>query len=100
MSDIKQQVDTWLQAAAVTALGEAGAVDPLVRPAKGDRFGDYQANLAMSLGKALASARPCKRHRAGATGGPGARPLRKGRGGGSWIHQSHVAPLNGRGCLE
>lgn len=37
----------------MTALGEAGAVDPLVRPAKGDRFGDYQANLAMSLGKAL-----------------------------------------------
>src|SRR5690606_31792367 len=56
VSDIKQQVETWLLEAAVSALGEPGRVDPLVRPAKGDRFGDYQANLAMSLGKALGKA--------------------------------------------
>lgn len=53
MSDIKQQVEQWVRRAAVSALGPAADVDPLVRAAKDERFGDYQANLAMSLGKTL-----------------------------------------------
>lgn len=53
MSDIKQQVEHWVRRAAVSALGAAGDVDPLVRAAKDERHGDYQANLAMGLGKAL-----------------------------------------------
>lgn len=53
MSDIKQQVEAWVRTAAVAALGPAGAVDPQIRAAKDERFGDYQANLAMSLGKVL-----------------------------------------------
>lgn len=53
VNDIKERVETWLREAAVAALGEPGRVDPLVRPAKDERFGDYQANLAMSLGKSL-----------------------------------------------
>src|SRR5687768_13630192 len=36
------------------AFGEAAAaVDPLVRPSTDPRFGDYQANVAMGLAKAL-----------------------------------------------
>ncbi len=53
MSDIKQRVEQWVRHAAISALGPAGDVDPLVRAAKDERFGDYQANLAMGLGKAL-----------------------------------------------
>lgn len=53
MSDIKQQVEQWVRRAAISALGPAGDVDPLVRAAKDERHGDYQANLAMGLGKAL-----------------------------------------------
>lgn len=53
VSDIKQQAEAWVRKAAVTALGPAGDVDPQIRAAKDERFGDYQANLAMSLGKVL-----------------------------------------------
>lgn len=42
-----------MRLAAVSALGPAGDIDPLVRAAKDERFGDYQANLAMGLGKTL-----------------------------------------------
>jgi arginyl-tRNA synthetase len=53
VSDIKQRVEQSVRRAAISALGPAGDVDPLVRAAKDERFGDYQANLAMGLGKAL-----------------------------------------------
>lgn len=53
VSDIKQEVEAWVRQAAITALGPAGDVDPQVRAAKDERFGDYQANLAMSLGKVV-----------------------------------------------
>ena len=48
--DIRLQVE-----AAITAgLGpELRGVDPLLRPAADAKFGDYQANVAMSLGKQL-----------------------------------------------
>ncbi len=40
--------------AIVSAFGEEGAdVDPLIRPAQHPEFGDYQANVAMALGKRL-----------------------------------------------
>jgi arginyl-tRNA synthetase len=53
MTDVKREVETWVRAAAVAALGPAGDVDPLVRASKDLKFGDYQANLAMGLGKQL-----------------------------------------------
>lgn len=53
VSDIKQQVEAWVRNAAITALGSSGDVDPQIRAAKDERFGDYQANLAMGLGKVL-----------------------------------------------
>jgi arginyl-tRNA synthetase len=53
VSDIKQLVEQSVRRAAISALGSAGDVDPLVRAAKDERFGDYQANLAMGLGKVL-----------------------------------------------
>jgi arginyl-tRNA synthetase len=53
VSDIKQRVESWVRTAALAALGPAGDVDPQIRAAKDERFGDYQANLAMGLGKAL-----------------------------------------------
>src|SRR5690606_9873410 len=53
VSDIKQRVEQSVRLAAVSVLGPAGDIDPLVRAAKDERFGDYQANLAMGLGKTL-----------------------------------------------
>lgn len=53
VSDIKHLVEERVRRAAIAALGPAANVDPLVRAAKDERFGDYQANLAMSLGKAI-----------------------------------------------
>lgn len=53
VSDIKHLVEERVRQAAMAALGPAANVDPLVRAAKDERFGDYQANLAMSLGKAI-----------------------------------------------
>ncbi len=44
--------------ALVAMLGEPGRlIDPLIRPAGDDRFGDYQSNVAMGLAKKL-SAKP------------------------------------------
>ncbi|MEM6332695.1 MAG: arginine--tRNA ligase [Planctomycetota bacterium] len=43
-----------VSAAAVAAIGEeARGADPLVMPARDAKFGDYQVNLAMGLGKRL-----------------------------------------------
>lgn len=53
MSDIKRRVEQAVRRAAIQVLGTAGDVDPLVRAAKDERFGDYQANLAMGLAKTL-----------------------------------------------
>ena len=40
--------------ALVSLLGEEGrSVDPLIRPAGDDKFGDYQSNLAMGLAKKM-----------------------------------------------
>ncbi len=50
--DVKSEVETWVRAAAVSALGQAGDTDPMVRSAD-PKFGDFQANLAMRLGKQL-----------------------------------------------
>ena len=52
MRDIQATVEDQLRQATRAALGEAFAdTDPLVRPAD-PQFGDYQANLALSLAKA------------------------------------------------
>ncbi len=57
MRDIQATVEDQLRQATRAALGEAYAeVDPLVRPAD-PQFGDYQANLALSLAK-LAGRKP------------------------------------------
>ena len=54
MSDLTTQLEASLRAAVGAALGpEAADVDPLLRPSGQPRFGDFQANLAMSLGKTL-----------------------------------------------
>jgi arginyl-tRNA synthetase len=54
VTDLKTRLDVLLSRACKAALGdEVGDVDPQVRPAKDARFGDYQANLAMSLAKRL-----------------------------------------------
>jgi arginyl-tRNA synthetase len=53
VSDIKRRVEQAVRRAAIQVLGAAGDVDPLVRAAKDERFGDYQANLAMGLAKTL-----------------------------------------------
>lgn len=49
---VRRQVESWIRAAAIAALGEAGDGDPMIRVAD-PKFGDYQANLAMRLGKTL-----------------------------------------------
>ncbi len=53
MNDVKTTVEELVRSAARRALGAQGDVDPLVRAAKDPKFGDYQSNLAMSLGKRL-----------------------------------------------
>lgn len=53
VNDVKTTVEELVRTAARAALGTAGDVDPLVRAAKDPKFGDYQANVAMSLGKSL-----------------------------------------------
>ena len=54
MQDLTTQLETLLRDAVAAALGpEAADVDPLLRPSSQPKFGDYQANLAMSLGKSL-----------------------------------------------
>jgi len=54
MSDLQTQLESRLQDAVSAAFGEEYAdTDPAVRPSNNPRFGDYQANLAMALGKQL-----------------------------------------------
>lgn len=54
MQSLISQVRTEIANALVTALGGAGkGVDPLVKPATDPKFGDYQSNVAMSLGKTI-----------------------------------------------
>lgn len=54
MPTLQAQIDDALRGALRAALGdEYAASDPLVRPASDPRFGDFQANLAMPLAKAL-----------------------------------------------
>ncbi len=54
MQDLQSFLTEQFRVAIVKAFGEAHAtVDPLVRPAGNPKFGDYQANLAMSLAKVL-----------------------------------------------
>ncbi|MEO0586543.1 MAG: arginine--tRNA ligase, partial [Planctomycetota bacterium] len=54
MVDLRGEIEAVVSAAAVAAIGEdARGADPLVMPARDAKFGDYQANLAMGLGKRL-----------------------------------------------
>jgi arginyl-tRNA synthetase len=49
---VKREIESWVRRAAIEALGPVGDTDPMVRAAD-PKFGDYQANLAMRLGKEL-----------------------------------------------
>ena len=54
MQDLQTILEEALRDAVVAALGSQYAdTDPIVRPGQNPKFGDYQANLAMALGKAL-----------------------------------------------
>ncbi len=54
MASLEAKIESALKQAVVAALGEEQRdADPILRPAQNPRFGDYQANLAMSLGKQL-----------------------------------------------
>ncbi len=54
MSDPQQTLTPRFQQALERAFGPPhGEADPLVRPAQNPRFGDYQANVAMPMGKTL-----------------------------------------------
>ena len=54
MKDLQTTLEERFREALAKAFGEAHrATDPLVRPSTDPRFGDYQANVAMSLAKAL-----------------------------------------------
>jgi arginyl-tRNA synthetase len=54
MADLQKDIEHRLQQALVAALGEDFAhTDPVVQPTGNPAFGDYQANLAMALGKQL-----------------------------------------------
>ncbi|MCL2329735.1 MAG: arginine--tRNA ligase, partial [Phycisphaerae bacterium] len=49
-----EQLRALFTEALVSLLGEEGrSVDPLIRPAGDDKFGDYQSNLAMGLAKKM-----------------------------------------------
>lgn len=51
-ADLQTELEHALREAVVAALGpEHAEVDPMVRPSGNPQFGDYQANLAMSLAK-------------------------------------------------
>jgi arginyl-tRNA synthetase len=57
MADPKQLLADRFSHAIVEAFGEEHAgVDPLIRPAQHARFGDYQANVALGLGRTLGMA--------------------------------------------
>ena len=54
MTDLQTTLEARFKHALAQAFGEPyGDTDPLVRPSTDKRFGDYQANVAMSLAKAL-----------------------------------------------
>ena len=54
MTDLQTAIEERFRAALAKAFGdEHRDTDPLVRPSTDARFGDYQANVAMSLAKAL-----------------------------------------------
>lgn len=54
MARLDETIAARMRDAIVRAFGAAHAdVDPLVRPTQDPRFGDFQANVAMSLGKRL-----------------------------------------------
>lgn len=54
MQSLIQKVRSEISRALASALGDGGrGVDPLVKPATDPKFGDYQSNVAMSLGKKL-----------------------------------------------
>ncbi len=58
MHSIAGRLENLFKAALQRACGEdAAGVDPLIRPAGDDKFGDYQSNVAMSLAKRV-GARP------------------------------------------
>ncbi len=52
MATLLEHIEAALRGAVIQALGEAQqGADLMLRPAQNPSFGDYQANLAMSLGK-------------------------------------------------
>ena len=54
MTDVTQQLNQAFSAALARAFGDDYAdADPMLGPANNPKFGDYQANLAMKLGKQL-----------------------------------------------
>ncbi len=54
MQDLQMLLETRLQSAVAAAFGdEHASVDPVIRAANNLKFGDFQANLAMGLGKTL-----------------------------------------------
>ncbi len=54
MADLQSKLEAALTEAVAAALGdEHRDADPLVRPSNDPKFGDFQANLAMGLGKKL-----------------------------------------------
>lgn len=54
MADVNQQLKDVLLAAMAKAFGDdVTDADPMLSPANNPKFGDYQANLAMKLGKRL-----------------------------------------------
>lgn len=54
MQDLQSFLGEQFQAAIARAYGaEHSKIDPLVRPAQNAKFGDYQANVAMSLAKTV-----------------------------------------------
>ncbi len=55
MKSMLAELRECFSAALETAFGERGrGIDPLVKPSSDTKFGDYQCNVAMSLGKSLA----------------------------------------------
>lgn len=53
MVDVKSEIEEWVKTAGRAVVGDANVeIDPMVRPAE-PAHGDYQANLAMRLGKEL-----------------------------------------------
>jgi arginyl-tRNA synthetase len=53
MKPIIEQIADLIRDAIARAVSEAADADPLVRAAQDEKFGDYQANAAMGLGKRL-----------------------------------------------